>query len=376
MKSNSLRTKINKKQCLIASNWLILLSIIVSFCIIGCVPTGQINNKKQAQNTNWAKSKKQKEKQVQNIASENVYEDNTLNDILEFEKRINSSSNNNNNTKQKKNITTSEDKYESLKQKQELMEEELNESIYNLKEELLEIKKMLGDVIGDKITPTAERKSYISPNESNIPSSVIRSEESINSDEDDIIDKTFIIKSEETKQMFQNSETKKVIKPEKTNNNAPNKNFKIIKDSDKQTPNNTTNIAPKSNVNNNSDANNSADNNFSEVISKIAKADYNTASKIVNDKLKQTKDPAIISNCNYWLGEITFNQRDYAKSIAYFKTALENNCDKKDIAQARIAEAYMRVGKNEEAKTTYKNLLKEHPQSIHSARAKKMLQQL
>lgn len=371
-----LRTNTIKKQCIIISNRLILLVSIVSFCIVGCVPTGQINNKKQLQNTNWTKSKKQKEKQVLDNNSENINEDNALNDIFEFEKRLNSSSNNT--SKKKKNITNSDDKYETLKQKQEVMEEEFNESIYNLKEELLEIKKMLGDVIEDKIKPTAERKNYVSPNESDIPSSAISSD-------DDIIDKTFIIKSEETKRKVQNEEIKKVAPRTEKTNTAPNKNFKIVKESEKQTAINTQNTTPKNSdnnlpnnntANNNLSDNNTADNNFSEVISKIAKGDYNNAAKIINEKLKQTKDPATISNCNYWLGEITFNQRDYAKSISYFNTALENNCDKKDIARARVAESYLRVGKNEEAKTAYKSLLREYPQSIHSARAKKMLQQL
>jgi len=366
IKSSSLRTNNVKKQCMLETNWLILLVSIASFCIVGCIPTGQTNNKRQSQNTNWSKSKKQS----QSATAEDIMKDNTLSDILEFEKRINSSSNNaNNTTNKKKKATTSDDKYETLKRKQELMEEEFNESIYNVKEELLEIKKILSDVAADRIKPTAERRRYVSPNESNEASSVI------SSDEDNIINKTFIIKSEEAKKMLQNEEQKKATpKPEKTNNTAPNKNFKITKDSDKQTSNNLQNTAPINT--DNSPPNNTADNNFSEVISKIAKGDYNNASKIINDKLKQTKDPAIISNCNYWLGEISFNQRDYAKSIAYFNAALENNSDKKDIAQARIAESYFRVGKNEEAKTIYKKLLKEHPQSTHSARAKKMLQQL
>jgi len=56
--------------------------------------------------------------------------------------------------------------------------------------------------------------------------------------------------------------------------------------------------------------------------------------------------------------------------------ALGSQFDKKDVAQSRIAESYLRVGKNDEARVAYQTLLREHPKSTHSPKAKKMLQQL
>ncbi|MPN29634.1 hypothetical protein SDC9_177087 [bioreactor metagenome] len=92
--------------------------------------------------------------------------------------------------------------------------------------------------------------------------------------------------------------------------------------------------------------------------------------------MKLTKEETIIADCHYWLGECSFNQRDYSKSIAHFRNALIGNTDKKDIAQARIAESYIRVGKTEEAKIAYQNLLRDYPKSSQTPKAKKMLQQL
>jgi TolA-binding protein len=76
------------------------------------------------------------------------------------------------------------------------------------------------------------------------------------------------------------------------------------------------------------------------------------------------------------LGEISYNQRDYAKSIEYFQQTLDVNFDKRDVAHARIADSFMRVGKKEEAKVAYQTLLQQYPRSSYSPKAKKMLQQL
>jgi len=358
-----------KKICLKICDWLILLAIICS--INGCVPTGLKNGKKQFQlsSANRSKVKKQKEndKQLQNTYYDNMYEDSRVNDILAFERKISSSSNVS--QVKSKNASSIDDKYQALFQRQQAMEEELNENIYNVKEELLEVKKILSEFATDRI-PVAPSRDIINSNDIKSNAPVESSCPTINSKEDNLLDKTFIIRSEETKQ------AKEPIKP-KTPIPKVNKNFKVIKQSEnKQTSNLQEETKKQVQDNKKIQATNSEENDFTEVISKIAKGDYNAASKIINDKLKQANAPIVISNCNYWLGEISFNQRDYAKSIVYFNAALTNNCDKKDIAQVRIAESYFRIGKNEEAKIAYQNLLKEHPKSTHSPKAKKMLQQL
>ena len=372
MKFPKIKSKKNKKHCLILFNWLILSTILISLCVTGCIPTGQTNTKKQFQLSNGSRAKYKKEKEQnrqENINYEETAENGILNDILEYEKNINNDSGAKTKRKNKTEKSTDADKYETLRKQQEIMSDEFNESIYNVKEELLELKRILSDIASDKLVTTAGRNN--NNYSDNLKENSLNNQEStkIMNEKDDLLDKTFLIQSEEAHNPKENT------KPNTSNNNPKqNKNFKIIKqgtekpnqNNQKETPQNVVVTSVKK----------TTDNDFSEVISKVAKNDYIAASKIINDKLKQSKDPVVISNCNYWLGEINFNQRDYNKSITYFKTALNNNCDKKDIAQARIAESYFRIGKNSEAKIAYQNLLNEYPKSTYSPKAKKMLQQL
>lgn len=388
-KSNNLQSQRNKKQCLIPFNWLLLLAIIALCSITSCVPTGTINSKKQFQlsNTNRSSAHKQKEQNKHQDATYDNVSDNdvAVNDILEFERKINNSSKKKSTPNKNEEISNqvkynkkeNVDKYDELLQKQQEMEEEFNESIYNVKEELIEIKRMLSDVVGDKIKPTPARNNYVSPVEHTNDASGV-STKSIRTEDDDILEKTFIIQSEEERKLKTKKEENIKPKIEKSNQPKTNKNFKIVKSNEeKEVSNNIQNNNTQKPETRNEPVNtNSADNNFSEVVSNIEKGNYTDAVKIINDKLKQTKDPVIISNCNYWLGEINFNQRDYAKSITYFTAALNKNNNKRDTAQARIAESYLKVGKNEEARLAYQTLLKEHPKSTHSSKAKKMLQQL
>jgi TolA-binding protein len=388
----------------------------------GCVPpmnnsTGQRVSKQEMQivNSSYTKSKKYKninknksetdDKNNPSVAN-NRSENGEYNNILEFEKRIGNSKSNtrnsNNSTPEtsakSKALPSLKEQIEELYQKQDATDE----SIYNLKGDLIEIKGMISEIAAEKFQPVAAKQSPTSTNNLSKLSNdsdmdFPQNHSIIHSDEESMTDDNLIIDDAKNKAVQkQEKSPSSATKPEEKSTPKQNKNFKIVKDTPQKSSNdskdnskekdnsqpetntaiNTNNNASSPNAEANETNTKTTESDFSNIISAIAKKDYNAAVKQINDKMKTAKNAEIIANCNYWLGECSFNQRDYSKSIDYYKQALSKQCDKKDVAQARLAEAYLRVGKNDEAKVAYQTLLREYPKSTHTPTAKKMLQQL
>lgn len=89
------------------------------------------------------------------------------------------------------------------------------------------------------------------------------------------------------------------------------------------------------------------------------------------------KSNNIKSETLYKVAMSHYHLKHYEKSINYFDKvcSLSENMFKDD-AQIQIAEANMRLGKIDEAKKAYKNVLAVYPRSKHIPKARKMLQQL
>jgi TolA-binding protein len=424
MKTNLSNSK-NKKVCRLSHNWLIIVTTSIGLTISGCVPpvnhtTGErlgkqeisMNSGKFIPRSSKMKREKTNNNKI-NSNDESLEYDSNNNDakaITEFEKKLLGKKQEVNllydDSKEEKKLPSLKEQIEKLDQKQIILEE----SIDGLKENIYEIKEMLGNIDNVQHHPSTG-KLQNSKNEKN-----------------NAYENTFIIESEEEIDDVLIEKTKEIAK-NNTNNNVSNNNHqknnshqkaerkdlsqKEIKPKTlaaKHNTNTNTKAKPKpaaNNTNNDDSNDNSIESdekinvvktnvvndvnekeevasnlisqstvNFSDVINKIAKKEFNSAIKQINEILKSSKDSYILSNCNYWLGECYFNQKDYAKAISYFKNVLASKSDKKDIAQARIAEAYVRVGKTEEAKTAYQLLLRDYPKSSQIPTARKMLQQL
>jgi TolA-binding protein len=321
--------------------------------------------------------------------------------IYDFERKLNSSKNTTQNKsegKAKKALPSLEEQLKQLEHNQSVTDERIDsisENVNNLKGDLLEIKNMLSDIDAARFKPYTEKvvTNNSTPNANIVNGYINKSNSNLNDNSDDnIIGNTFIISSEEegNRQYVKSAEIISApskqntgAKPTASENTAKKsstpKSKSIVnkpKESAKIAEKNTNQSATKSaeEATGKNDAKTSS--NFSDIINLVAKADYTNAVKNINNILSNTNNQIDIANCNYWLGECSFNQRDYAKAINHYKSVLNSTSDKKDIAQARIADSYIRVGKNEEAKLAYKTLLEEYPKSSYSPKAKKMLQQL
>jgi tol-pal system protein YbgF len=104
---------------------------------------------------------------------------------------------------------------------------------------------------------------------------------------------------------------------------------------------------------------------------------YDQALKIFSDILKQYPQGSYSDNCDYWIGECYYAQRDYANAIASFKKVFDfKNSTKADASQLKIGMSYMKMGQTALAKTELKFLIDRYPASAYVSRAQKYLSEM
>ena len=80
---------------------------------------------------------------------------------------------------------------------------------------------------------------------------------------------------------------------------------------------------------------------------------------------------------SYWIGESCFGLGKYEDAIRWYKKALGYPAfDRASGSMLMIAESYVRMGKNSEAKKSYERVVKTYPKSAEAVRALKRLQQI
>ena len=104
---------------------------------------------------------------------------------------------------------------------------------------------------------------------------------------------------------------------------------------------------------------------------------YEAASKLFTEVLRQYPQGTYADNCCYWIGECCYAQRDFAGAIASFKKVFGfKNSSKADDAQLKISMSYMKMGQTALAKTEFKTLIDRYPASEYVSRAKKYLSEI
>lgn len=116
---------------------------------------------------------------------------------------------------------------------------------------------------------------------------------------------------------------------------------------------------------------------YKDAMQYVAKKEYDKATPLLEDVLKNDKNPVTRGNALYWLGEGAYASGDYEKAIEHFKSTFAiKSSTKADDALLMMAEAYRKMGKTDEARKMYNKLIDTYPQSEFVARARKMLQML
>lgn len=104
---------------------------------------------------------------------------------------------------------------------------------------------------------------------------------------------------------------------------------------------------------------------------------YEQALKAFSEILKQYPQGSYADNCDYWIGECYYAQRDYANAIASFKKVFDfKSSAKADAGQLKIGMSYMKMGQTALAKTELKFLIDRYPASAYVSRAKKYLSEM
>lgn len=104
--------------------------------------------------------------------------------------------------------------------------------------------------------------------------------------------------------------------------------------------------------------------------------DYSNAIKGLKELTAQTVDASLKTRCHYWIGESYFGMKKYSEAIKYFNKVIASNGNKRDNALIMVAEANIRSGRIDDAKSAFRNLIDNYPKSEFVPRARKMLQQL
>ncbi len=79
-------------------------------------------------------------------------------------------------------------------------------------------------------------------------------------------------------------------------------------------------------------------------------------------------------NCHYWLGECSYQLKEYSQAIQHFEMVQGYKySEKKDDAQLMIAQSYERLGDKSKARAEYQKLVDMYPTSEYVKRAKTKL---
>ena len=83
----------------------------------------------------------------------------------------------------------------------------------------------------------------------------------------------------------------------------------------------------------------------------------------------------LADNCQYWIGEVYYSQKDFQRSIKEFEKVFTfPGTNKSDDAQFKLGLCYVNIGKIDKAKQEFENLLEFYPNSEYYKRSQEYLQ--
>jgi TolA-binding protein len=117
--------------------------------------------------------------------------------------------------------------------------------------------------------------------------------------------------------------------------------------------------------------------NFKVALDLYNSKNYNASIAKLQEIIKSSRNKELVSAANYLAGEAYYAMKQYKEAIRHYKSVIRNGSNtKNDDAQIMIAESYIRTGEIPQAKTAFKSLIENFPNSEYLPRARKMLQQL
>lgn len=116
-------------------------------------------------------------------------------------------------------------------------------------------------------------------------------------------------------------------------------------------------------------------NNGKDPYTLLGQKKYSEAIQEFQKLASSTKNPVLLSQYNYWLGEAFFRSGNSSKAIQHFqKVSPVYGGTKLDDAQYMIGMAQQKIGNKTEAKKSMERLIELYPKSSYVPQARKMLQ--
>ncbi|MFQ6112513.1 MAG: tetratricopeptide repeat protein [bacterium] len=116
---------------------------------------------------------------------------------------------------------------------------------------------------------------------------------------------------------------------------------------------------------------------YEQALTNFYNKQYSEAISLFQLLLQQYQTHALVSNCQYWIGECYFAMGRYQESIdAFFKVLSFPRSLKKDDALFHLGKVYLKTGAGERAREAFARLIREYPNSEFIQDAKDYLGKL
>ena len=375
----------NKNKRTINTTWIIISSIAFLMLLQGCAGMRSVRGTKayysKKVDNNDAEEKISNDKNNDEFSDmlgefENKFhkpseEDENTGDqdlaYLNETESYNASNNLDATTNQNKKLPTLNEQVRSLSQGQDQIKtrvDNLQNDVDEIKGTLNDIKDVLYDMSGKENLPKTgaddKRKELHNSKQNSKPSNIILPDEKVNKKETE--------EKPQQKRKINTTKTQKnrsfTIKPV----NYPNPGKDVTKAEKQDNKKKEPEIK---------EADLETKEKYNIAFSHFKNRRFNEAVNLFQDITESEKDPKILSDSYYWLGESYFGMEQYGKAMEYFrKVGSAGSNSKLDNAQAMIAECLIRSGQINDAKNAFKELIANFPESSFVPRARKMLQQL
>lgn len=113
------------------------------------------------------------------------------------------------------------------------------------------------------------------------------------------------------------------------------------------------------------------ENRYSQAQKFFEQSHYSEAIKLFSTLLNENIHPKLADNSQYWIGECYFGLGDYRQSITEFEKVFNfNDNDKYDDAYLKLGLCNMKIGKRQQAKLHFSQILDHYPESEYARKAK------
>ncbi len=105
---------------------------------------------------------------------------------------------------------------------------------------------------------------------------------------------------------------------------------------------------------------------YIDALASYQNGNYDTSLRSFSDLLLIDKTNELSDNCQYWIGEIYYAQKEFRKALAAFKKTLEfPSTNKADHAQYKIGLCYLNIGDTRSAIDALNKHITDYPNSEH-----------